>query len=235
MSTPLRVVSLVPSVTETLSAWGVEPIACTRFCERPDLAHVGGTKNPDIAAIVALKSDLVVMDVEENRREDAEALTAAGLAVLALHVDSLTGLPEQMVRLATAVGVDVPPLAIPDPPAATLRAVVPIWRRPWMTISSATYGSDLLRAIGVVNVFADADRPYPEVTLDDMAARSPDVVLVPSEPYVFTDEHLAELSDVAPTLRVDGQDLFWWGARTPAAIERLRVQLGRRKPAKPRV
>ncbi len=226
MPSGMRVVSLVPSVTETLSAWGVEPIACTRFCERPDLAHVGGTKNPDIAAIVALRPDLVVMDVEENRREDADALTAAGLTVVALHVDSLTGLPEQMVRLATAVGVDVPPLAIPEPPAATLRAVVPIWRRPWMTISGATYGSDLLRAIGVVNVFADTDRPYPEVTLADMAARSPDVVLVPSEPYVFTDEHLTELSVVAPTLRVDGQDLFWWGARTPAAIERLRVQFG---------
>jgi ABC-type Fe3+-hydroxamate transport system substrate-binding protein len=226
MPSGMRVASLVPSVTETLSAWGVEPIACTRFCERPDLAHVGGTKNPDIAAIVALRPDLVVMDVEENRREDADALTAAGLTVVALHVDSLTGLPEQMVRLATAVGVDVPPLAIPEPPAATLRAVVPIWRRPWMTISGATYGSDLLRAIGVVNVFADTDRPYPEVTLADMAARSPDVVLVPSEPYVFTDEHLTELSVVAPTLRVDGQDLFWWGARTPAAIERLRVQFG---------
>ena len=225
MPSGMRVVSLVPSVTETLSAWGVEPIACTRFCERPDLAHVGGTKNPDIAAIVALGPDLVVMDVEENRREDADALTAAGLTVVALHVDSLTGLPEQMVRLATAVGVDVPPLAIPEPPAATLRAVVPIWRRPWMTISGATYGSDLLRAIGVVNVFADTDRPYPEVTLDDMAARSPDVVLVPSEPYVFTDEHLAELSVVAPTLRGDGQDLFWWGARTPAAIERLRAAI----------
>jgi ABC-type Fe3+-hydroxamate transport system substrate-binding protein len=226
MPSGMRVASLVPSVTETLSAWGVEPIACTRFCERPDLAHVGGTKNPDIAAIVALRPDLVVMDVEENRREDADALTAAGLTVVALHVDSLTGLPEQMVRLATAVGVDVPPLAIPEPPAATLRAVVPIWRRPWMTISGATYGSDLLRAIGVVNVFADTDRPYPELTLADMAARSPDVVLVPSEPYVFTDEHLTELSVVAPTLRVDGQDLFWWGARTPAAIERLRVQFG---------
>ena len=225
MPSGMRVASLVPSVTETLSAWGVEPIACTRFCERPDLAHVGGTKNPDIAAIVALGPDLVVMDVEENRREDADALTAAGLTVVALHVDSLTGLPEQMVRLATAVGVDVPPLAIPEPPAATLRAVVPIWRRPWMTISGATYGSDLLRAIGVVNVFADTDRPYPEVTLADMAARSPDVVLVPSEPYVFTDEHLTELSVVAPTLRVDGQDLFWWGARTPAAIERLRAAI----------
>lgn len=225
MSTPIRVVSLVPSVTETLSAWGVEPVACTRFCERPDITHVGGTKNPDIDAIAALAPDLVVMDVEENRRDDADAVTAAGLTVLALHVESLSGLPEQMTRLATAVGVDAPAFEIPDPAPVTVRAVVPIWRRPWMTINAATYGSDLLRLIGVHNVFADAERPYPEVTLDDMAARAPDVVLVPSEPYGFTDAHLDELTVVAPTVRVDGQDLFWWGARTPAALDRLRAAI----------
>jgi ABC-type hemin transport system substrate-binding protein len=75
------------------------------------------------------------------------------------------------------------------------------------------------------NVYDDADDAYPEVTTADMAARSPDVVLVPSEPYVFTDEHLAELAAVAPAIRVDGQDLFWWGARTAGAIERLRHAL----------
>lgn len=222
----IRVVSLVPSVTETLSAWGVEPVACTRFCERPDIAHVGGTKNPDIAAIVGLVPDLVVMDVEENRREDAEALTAAGLEVLALHVDSLTGLPDQLDRLAGALGVDVPRLGLPEPAPIRLRAVIPIWRRPWMTIGADTYGTELLRVIGVANVFADADRAYPEVTIEEMAARSPDAVLVPSEPYVFTDEHLTELARVAPAIRVDGQDLFWWGSRTAGAIDRLGRALG---------
>ena len=66
----MNVVSLVPSVTETLSAWGVTPIACTKYCERPDLHHVGGTKNPEVEAIVALEPDLVVVDVQENRLED---------------------------------------------------------------------------------------------------------------------------------------------------------------------
>ncbi len=66
-----RVVSLVPSVTEALLAWGVEPVACTRFCEQPSIRHVGGTKDPDVAAIVALAPDLVVMCDEENRAEDA--------------------------------------------------------------------------------------------------------------------------------------------------------------------
>ena len=95
-----------------------------------------------------------------------------------------------------------------------------------MTIGPRTYGSTLLTAIGVENVFASADTSYPEVTIEEMATKSPDVVLVPSEPYGFTDEHLAELSAVAPTLRVDGQDLFWWGVRTPSAVTRLHAAIG---------
>jgi ABC-type Fe3+-hydroxamate transport system substrate-binding protein len=218
----MRVVSLVPSVTETLSMWGVEPIACTRFCERLDLAHVGGTKNPDIDAIVRLEPDLIVMDAEENRKEDAEALTSAGLDVLALDVVSIESLNRDLARLATAVGVGAPDQIERPAGEPLLRVAVPIWRRPWMTIGANTYGSDLLAAIGVANVCADSATSYPEVTLDDLAARKPDAVLVPSEPYVFTDEHLAELATVARPVRVDGQDLFWWGTRTPRAIARLR-------------
>jgi ABC-type Fe3+-hydroxamate transport system substrate-binding protein len=228
----VRVVSLVPSVTETLSAWGVEPIACTRFCERPDLPHVGGTKNPDLAAIVALRPDLVVLDRQENRREDADALTGAGLRLLALDVRSLDGLPDELTRLAIAVGLGPPDLATDAVLAGLLplsvAAFVPIWRRPWMTIGPDTFGSSLLASIGVTNVFADSTDDYPSVTLDSVGERHPDIVLVPSEPYSFDDAHLDELRSVAPTVRVDGQDLFWWGARTPPALARLHADLERR-------
>ena len=71
-----RVVSLVPSVSETLRAWGVDPIAVTRFCEQPDLPAVGGTKDPDIGAVISLRPDVVVMCEEENRRIDAETIAA---------------------------------------------------------------------------------------------------------------------------------------------------------------
>ena len=217
--------SLVPSATETLSAWGVEPIACTRFCERPDLVHVGGTKNPDIASIAALAPDLVVVDREENRREDAEALRAAGLELVVLDVRSLDRLHDELAVLAEAAGVTAPaPVSDAYEPVG-LRVFVPIWRRPWMTIGGDTFGSSMLRRLGVENVFADADGDYPTVELDEVTALAPDVVLVPSEPYVFTDDHLAELSAVAHPVRVDGQDLFWWGARTPAALGRLHRQL----------
>ena len=224
----MRVVSLVPSVTETLSAWGIEPVACTRFCERSDLVHVGGTKNPDVEAIAALRPDVVVVDQQENRIEDANALTGRGLRVVALDVRSVDGLADELGRLADAVGLRVVHPQLPSTPAQVDRsAFVPIWRRPWMTIGGATYGSSLLDAIGVHNVFSDDTRDYPEVDLDAVAALEPDVVLVPSEPYEFNDAHLAELSAIGPTIRVDGRDLFWWGARTPAAIERLGDHLTR--------
>ena len=85
----MRVVSLVPSVTETLLAWGITPVAVTRFCEHPELVHVGGTKDPDVAAIVTLAPDLVVVNDEENRREDADALDAAGLDVHVVQIASV--------------------------------------------------------------------------------------------------------------------------------------------------
>ena len=109
----MRVVSLVPSVTETLTAWGVEPIACTRFCGRPDLEHVGGTKNPDIAAIAGLAPDLVVLDRHENRHEDAIALTEAGLRTVALEVVSLRGLHAELASLAAAIEIAPPEQVLP--------------------------------------------------------------------------------------------------------------------------
>ena len=101
---PDALVSLVPSATETLLAWGVEPVAVTRFCEQPDLPQVGGTKDPDLAAIVALEPDLVVLCEEENRRDDAEALVAAGLAVHVLRIDSVADVGPRLDGLAAAVG-----------------------------------------------------------------------------------------------------------------------------------
>ncbi len=222
-----RVVSLVPSITETLRAWGLDPVACTRFCEQPDLPTVGGTKNPDIDAIVALRPDVVALDAQENRREDADALSAADIPLVVLDVVDLDGLDAEMARLAAAVGLPEPATVAPTAPPApnTVSAFVPIWRRPWMTIAANTYGSSVLVHLGVENVFADAQPTYPVVELDDVAARSPDLIAVPSEPYDFEPRHLDELRLIAPVVEVDGQDLFWWGARTPAALERLRRAL----------
>jgi ABC-type Fe3+-hydroxamate transport system substrate-binding protein len=185
---------------------------------------VGGTKNPDVAAIVALRPDLVVMDKEENRADDADALEASGLTVHVTHVRAVEDVAPTLADLAAALGLSEVPDEAPELPRASSgpRAWVPIWRRPWMTINGATYGSSILAAAGVVNVYEDASEPYPTVTLEAAADLHPDVVLAPSEPYPFAERHRSQLETVAPVVFVDGQDLFWWGSRTPAAVGRLR-------------
>jgi ABC-type Fe3+-hydroxamate transport system substrate-binding protein len=225
-------VSLVPSATETLLTWGVTPIAVTRFCEAPGLPAVGGTKNPDLNAITSLHPDLVVMCVEENRLEDAETLRDAGVPVHALDIRGVSEVGPELVLLAEAVGVDpstVPVMLGPAPRQVTsVRAFVPIWRRPWMTMNGGCYGSSVLAHIGVENVFADALTRYPSVGSAEVADRAPELVLAPSEPYPFRDRHMGELKELAggaPVELLDGKDLFWWGVRTAPALERLAGRL----------
>ena len=223
----VRIVSLVPSVTETLAAWGADPVACTRYCERPDLEHIGGTKNPDVDAIAEMQPDLVVADREENRKEDYDALVAAGIEVEALHIASLRDVEPELSRLAARIGVSW--IAEPLPPrrdafrlasGGALRAFVPIWRRPYMTIGAQTYGASLLAWCGVDVAFSDRGA-YPTLDADDLSPERFDIVLAPTEPYRWRQRHLDELSEFAPTHVIDGQDLFWWGTRTPAAIARV--------------
>ncbi|MDE3044381.1 MAG: cobalamin-binding protein [Acidobacteriota bacterium] len=214
-----RVVSLVPSFTETLSAWGVTPVACTRFCERPDLDHVGGTKNPDVARIIALAPDLVVVDAEENRREDYDDLRAAGLNVFASDVRGLDDVASTLEDLARQLARPFDPVTLPAPASRRRRAFVPIWRRPWMALGRPTYGAAVLAHLGVETVGPEG--PYGETSLDEVTALAPDLVLAPSEPYPFSTRHVAELSQVAPVILLDGRDLFWWGVRTPGALARL--------------
>jgi ABC-type hemin transport system substrate-binding protein len=232
-----RVVSLVPSATETLYGLGIAPVGVTRFCATTGPAVVGGTKNPDRDAIVALAPDLVVVNDEENRVEDADALAAAGLALHSMSPRSVEDVGFEVRELAARVDVPAPsPFGDgewDDWVASMLTprwwdAFVAVWRRPWMSLASDTYGASLLDLLGVANLFADSRDRYPEVTLTEVAARAPSVVLLPDEPYAFTEKHAAEIRAQigrVPVLLVDGRDLFWWGYRTPAAAARLRAAL----------
>jgi ABC-type Fe3+-hydroxamate transport system substrate-binding protein len=234
----MRVVSLVPSATETLLALGVRPVACTRFCEQPGIPTVGGTKTPDLAAIVGLSPDLVIVNDEENRREDADVLVAAGIALHAMSPRSIDDVAPAVARLAKALGVAVPggheldPAVGRVPPgvhAARRRCVVLVWRRPWMTLAADTYAASLLSRLGCEQiVFGERDDRYPEVELAAVASATPALVLLPDEPYAFTARHREEVAAAVPgaaVILVDGRDLFWWGTRTPGALERLRVVL----------
>jgi ABC-type Fe3+-hydroxamate transport system substrate-binding protein len=232
-----RIVSLVPSVTETLLALGAVPVACTRFCEQPGIATVGGTKNPDVEAIVGLDPDVVVVNDEENRREDADALAAANLHVHSISPRTVAGVGPEVRALAELVGVPVPEPFAEDRwdawcdahtvTASRRRGVVFVWRRPWMTTNADTYGSSLLAALGIENVFGDEAVRYPETTLTEAARRRPGLVLLPTEPYAFARRHVDEIGAVvhAEVRIVDGRDLFWWGVRTPQGLLRLRDAL----------
>ena len=219
----VRVVSLVPSVTETLEQWGLPPVGRTRFCPAGPGITIGGTKKPDIGSIVRCAPDLVVVEQEENRREDYEALLRAGLEVLALSIRDLGDVNAAMALLAGRVGGHWAEIAVAPPPPPRIRAFVPIWRRPWMALGMPTYGASLLASLGIVTIYADL--PYPTTDEADILNRGPDVVLAPSEPYPFSERHLHELAQFAPVRFVDGQDLFWWGTRTSAARRRLSAVL----------
>jgi ABC-type hemin transport system substrate-binding protein len=228
-----RVVSLVPSATETLIALGVVPIACTRFCEQDGIPTVGGTKDPHVDEIIALAPDLVLVNDEENRREDFDALVAAGLEVHSMSPRSVHDVGRAVSELAGRIGAPVPSpfepeewerLVRPEATTSRGRVAVLIWRRPWMTMRSDAYGASVLVRLGWDHAPADTPDRYPEVDLEDLAALQPELVLLPDEPYPFSARHVAEVEAGIPGARValvDGRDLFWWGIRTPDAIERL--------------
>jgi ABC-type Fe3+-hydroxamate transport system substrate-binding protein len=248
-----RIVSLVPSWTETLFSFGfdAEIVGVTRWCVHPKelverVEKVGGTKDPDVARILALKPDLVVCDHEEQRREDVEALRAGGLEVFLSDVRSVPDSLRDVRALGRATGKEEAAAALvarieaslaelPRARHAAVPVYVPIWRRPWMTITKDTYAHAVLSAAGATNVFADADGRYPERGPEEALEAGARAVLLPTEPYPFhkkEEDVLVELEEAGfPRERVhlvDGEALTWYGARevdgllaVAATIQRL--------------
>ena len=230
MSSQQRIVSLVPSLTEAiaLSAPG-RLIAATDWCTHPadlDVTRIGGTKNPDVASIVALRPDLVIANAEENREPDLEALRAAGLQVHVTDIRTVDGalsaLRELMglIEAEEIAWLDRADAAWANPPQVTttaggqVRAVIPIWRRPWMHLGSDTYAGDVLARLGVANVLAHHPERYPKIALEDLPPH--DLVVLPDEPYVFTaDDGPEEFTGTAAAL-VSGRLLTWYG---PAMVD----------------
>jgi len=222
-----RVVSLVPSLTETLvSVDRAAVVGATRWCTHPpdlDATRVRGTKNPDLDAIRALAPDVVVANKEENRELDVARLRESGIRVWVTDIATVPDAIGSIGRLLDALGWSRPPwLAEAERrwcgplPAVSRRVAVPIWRDPWMVVGGDTFTSDLLRRLGWVNVFADAER-YPGTTPAEIDDRAPDVVLLPDEPYVFTADDGPE-AFTSPTALVSGRLLTWYG---PSLLEEI--------------
>ncbi|WP_199548768.1 helical backbone metal receptor [Streptomyces sp. N35] len=230
-----RIVSLVPSLTEAVaaSAPGLL-VGATDWCTHPadlDVVRVKGTKNPDVPRILALGPDLVLANEEENRPADLDELRAAGLNVLVTHIRTLPQALTELERvLVEACGLPRPhwldeaARAWAEPPAlAPCRAIVPIWRRPWMVLGRETFAGDLLARLGVRNVYADADEPYPRIALDER--RDADLVVLPDEPYRFTADDGPEAFPGTPAALVDGRMLTWYGPSLADAPARLSAEL----------
>lgn len=231
---PQRVVSLVPSLTEAIAATAPELlVGATDWCSHPpdlDVARVRGTKNPNLAAIAALRPDLVVANQEENRRLDVDRLRARGIAVWVTRIDTVAEALSSLRRLFTQ-GLGIGAVAWLDeadvvwnrpPTGGGRRVAVPIWRKPWFWVGSNTYIDDVLRRVGLVNVVTDPR--YPKRALADVLAVAPDLVLLPDEPYAFSAQDGPDaLGGVASAL-VPGRALSWYGpAMVGARAELERV------------
>jgi ABC-type Fe3+-hydroxamate transport system substrate-binding protein len=270
---PRRIVSLVPSLTEVLFAFGLvdRVVGITDYCLEPQPAvrskpTIGGTKNPDVQAILRLAPDLVVANVEENRQEDVNFLQAQGMPVFISFPQTVADAIATLRALAQVTGAEAPasPViariesAYQETKSLTMgrqpiRLFCPIWKNPWMTINRHTFIHDMLVTCGGTNIFAQRerrfpltadlglsppldparvegrDRRYPRITLEEMAGLMPDVIVLPDEPYHFTEADKVDFSGFShvPAVRdgriyvVDGKMVCWYWSRLDECLRAL--------------
>jgi ABC-type Fe3+-hydroxamate transport system substrate-binding protein len=229
----MRVVSLVPSLTETLFAIGAGDsiVGITNFCIFPegiDRPRVGGTKTPNIAQIRALQPDLVYVNIEENLKRHADEIStfARVIATEPRTIDDVAtliadlGAMHDCERRAKEL---IDALAAERRPLTAFSFVVPIWKKPWMWCGGDTYVSNLVESGGGRNLLRDRLR-YPSIDLPDVLALKPDVVFLPDEPYAFTEADAALINThvIGP---FPGHLFTWHGVRTIEGLRFLRSSL----------
>jgi ABC-type Fe3+-hydroxamate transport system substrate-binding protein len=232
-----RVVSIVPSLTETVAVTAPGLLAgATDWCTHPaglGVPRVRGTKNPDLERIRELRPDVVVGNTEENRPADVEALRAAGVPVWMTEIRTVDEALVSLRRMLTeACRVRAPAWldeavrvwsgVAPGEPRA---AVIPVWRRPWMVVGRDTFTGDVLSRLGVANVYADHSERYPKIPLDELNATDADLAVLPDEPYRFTAGDGPESFPGIDVALVSGRYLTWYGPSLVEAPAALREQL----------
>ena len=242
---PRRIVSLVPSLTETLFALGAgeSVVGVTEYCVHPadgvrGLAVVGGTKNPDVGRILALHPDLVIANVEENRKRDVERLIDAGIAVLVAYARSVADAVREISELGAIARRGSAALEIVGRieralvrarerrPASPPRVVALVWKQPYMAVGGDAFAHDLLVQCGAENPLASAERRYPRLDERELERLAPDVILLPTEPFAFGERDRQELLRLdCPAARqgrihvVEGELLSWYGPRIARALD----------------
>ena len=251
----MRIVSLVPSITEALCMLGLEDSICgiTDYCLHPasvvsSKRRIGGTKNPRLSEIFDLRPDLVIVNTDENRLQTHDALIAGGLNVLVTQTDSLDEAEAAWMQLGEVTGTATRAQEYRDRIAAArdlnrtllrdirpLPTLIPVWRDPWIVSGSGTYMESLLAECGFRNIMASTEKKWVRVSLQGTPAagtlalpEQPEVVLLPSEPYSFgeKDRQTFPGGPCANIRLVDGVLLSWWLSRTELALEHFRSLRG---------
>jgi ABC-type Fe3+-hydroxamate transport system substrate-binding protein len=239
-----RIVSLVPSITELVCDLGLadQRVGRTGFCVHPwetvrHIPKVGGTKDLKFDRIRELRPTHVIVNVDENRREDAEALAEFVPEVVVTHplcprdnldlyrqLGRIFEAEDQAERLCAAFEAAHDSLT-GGPARPAERVVYLIWRDPWMTVAPDTYISQTLALLNWHTQPEQATERYPEIALEAYAGRV-DRVLLSSEPFHFKAPHLDEVRTLVPGAKVsliDGEMTSWYGSR---AIQGLRYLAG---------
>ncbi|HTF90548.1 MAG TPA: helical backbone metal receptor [Planctomycetota bacterium] len=240
----MRIVSLCPSLTELVFdlGRGEDLVGITDWCVHPAdqvgaVEKLGGTKTPKIPRILELAPDIVLMNEEENRIEDAQALEKGGLrlhvsmprdasatAEMVRSIGAALERPEDAERIASDIEARTRRVVANARGKTLVTWAYLIWRKPWMSVNRDTFVSALLDQAGGKNVFADSAERYPTIEVSDLIAKAPQVVFLCTEPFPFKDKHRDELAsltgfDHERFVIADGELLSWHGSRTPRGID----------------
>lgn len=253
MSGPPRIASLVPSLTELVCALGLAHrlVARTGYCIHPaeavrQVPKVGGTKDVNLAKLLRLAPTHVLLNVDENRAETAEALQDFVPELLVTHpcgprdnlalIDQLEaafgaepGVTERAAALRAAMVEELALTAAQQ--FMPQRVLYLIWCEPWMTVARDTYIARMLAAVGWMTLPEMEGGPagaarYPRVDPGAPWLADVDRVLLSSEPYRFDDVHVAEAQALCPQARVqavDGELLSWYGPRAATGLRYVRA------------
>ena len=225
-SFPKRIISLVPSISELIAHYEphIELIGVTKFCEHPQNLRtskniIGGTKDPNLEKIIALKPDLIIANKEENRKEDIDFLKQS-IPVWVSDVANLADASQMIERLEKLLQVpsinqvyQIVQKHIKKSPG-TIKGTVAyvIWKSPIMIAGNDTFISSWLNHIGLKNI-TDATR-YPEVTIEWLSDQRPDYIFLSSEPYPFKEKNQLEIQSIckdSKVILVDGRIFSWYG------------------------
>ena len=235
----MRIVSLVPSLTETLFDLGVGDrlVGCSRYCVEPEVPlrlvpRVGGTKNPDLEKLGALKPDLVLVNGEENRQEhigwlkdrfnvfESMPRTVPEAARVVREIAQRTGALDAAEAILLEIEAQMTRAEVDLLTRRRLRVFYAIWKKPWMSINADTYTHDVLTRAGAINSAAECGARYPSLSPEELRELGVELVILPNEPFVFSQLHKNELIEQqlfgpeVPVVLVDGKNFCWHGSRS---------------------